>query len=63
LDCSEIPRAAIEVTIPVGEYFDERLVNLGSNRWVYRPHIGAVHTALACLSQINYDWTMLAEAA
>ena len=36
--------AALEVTIPLGEYHEERLINLGSNRWVYRPQIGIVHT-------------------
>jgi hypothetical protein len=37
--------AALEVTIPVGQYYADRVVNLGSNRWVYRPHIGVVHTS------------------
>ncbi len=36
--------AALEVTVPIGEYFEDRLVNLGSNRWVFRPMIGIVHT-------------------
>lgn len=41
---STIVGAALEITAPLGEYFEDRLVNLGSNRWVYRPHFGAVHT-------------------
>ena len=36
--------AALEVTVPIGEYFKDRLVNLGSNRWVFRPMVGVVHT-------------------
>ena len=35
---------ALEVTVPIGEYFEDRLVNLGSNRWVFRPMAGIVHT-------------------
>jgi hypothetical protein len=35
---------ALEVTLPLGEYFKDRLVNLGSNRWVLRPQLGIVHT-------------------
>jgi Putative MetA-pathway of phenol degradation len=37
--------AALEVTVPIGEYFEDRLVNLGSNRWVLRPQLGIVHNA------------------
>lgn len=37
--------AALEVTVPSGEYFEDRLINLGSNRWVFRPHLGVVHTS------------------
>ena len=42
---STVVGAALEVTIPVGQYYTDRIVNLGSNRWVYRPHIGVVHTS------------------
>lgn len=35
---------SLEVTLPLGEYFEDRLVNLGSNRWVLRPQLGIVHT-------------------
>jgi len=36
--------AAIAVTMPFGEYSSERLINLGSNRWVVRPQLGVTHT-------------------
>jgi hypothetical protein len=42
---STVAGAALEVTIPAGQYYADRIVNLGSNRWVYRPHIGVVHTS------------------
>jgi hypothetical protein len=42
---STLVGAAVEVTVPVGEYYTDRLINLGSNRWVARPQLGVVHTA------------------
>ena len=34
---------AVDVTLPLGQYEKERLINLGSNRWVVRPQLGVVH--------------------
>lgn len=36
--------AAIAITVPFGEYFDDKLLNLGQNRLVVRPQIGVLHT-------------------
>jgi len=36
--------AAIAVTVPWGEYYDEKLLNLSGNRYTIRPQIGVVHT-------------------
>ena len=36
--------AALEVIAPLGEYNEDRLINLGANQWVIRPQIGFVHT-------------------
>lgn len=36
--------AAISLKIPWGEYYPEKLINLGSNRWVVRPQLGVTHT-------------------
>ena len=36
--------AALAVIVPVGEYMEDRLINLGQNRWVFRPQVGFVHT-------------------
>jgi hypothetical protein len=36
--------AALSVTLPYGDYNDERLLNLGENRFVLRPQLGVVHT-------------------
>ena len=36
--------AAIAVCVPVGEYFEDKLLNLGQNRYTFVPQLGAVHT-------------------
>lgn len=36
--------AALAVTMPTGDYNSERLINLGSNRWTFRPQLGVTHT-------------------
>ena len=36
--------AALAVTLPVGEYLKDKLLNLGENRFVIRPELGIVHT-------------------
>ena len=32
--------ASLQVTMPTGQYDDEKLLNIGSNRWVVKPEIG-----------------------
>jgi len=36
--------AALSVTLPLGEYKKDKLLNLGENRFVFRPQLGFVHT-------------------
>jgi hypothetical protein len=36
--------AAVAVTVPWGEYYSDKLLNLGQNRYTIRPQLGAVHT-------------------
>lgn len=36
--------AAIAVKVPLGEYFEDKLLNLGQNRYIFRPQIGVLHT-------------------
>ena len=36
--------AALMVSVPVGQYDPSKIVNLGTNRWAFRPRIGASHT-------------------
>lgn len=35
---------AVAVKIPWGQYYGERLINLGSNQWRIRPQLGVTHT-------------------
>lgn len=35
--------ASISVRLPLGQYYEEKLLNLGQNRFVFRPQIGMVH--------------------
>jgi hypothetical protein len=40
--------AALAVLLPVGDYKDEKLINLGNNRFVLRPQLGVLHQ--------RYNW-------
>jgi len=35
--------ASLSVTLPLGQYFDDKILNLGQNHFVFRPQIGFVH--------------------
>jgi hypothetical protein len=36
--------AAVSLTLPWGEYLDDKLINLGGNRYVLRSQLGVLHT-------------------
>jgi hypothetical protein len=36
--------AGLAVQVPLGEYLDDKLINLGSNRFTIRPQLGVVHS-------------------
>ena len=36
--------AGMSLRLPVGEYYRDRLINLGANRFVLRPELGILHT-------------------
>jgi len=38
---STVVGASLGVTAPLGQYFPERLINLGANRWSFAPRLGA----------------------
>ena len=41
--------AALSVQLPTGEYLEDKLINLGSNRFTFRPQLGIQHK--------HYNWT------
>jgi hypothetical protein len=36
--------AGLSVQLPTGDYLDDKLINLGSNRFTFRPQLGVIHT-------------------
>lgn len=57
--------AAIAVQLPTGEYLDDKLINLGTNRFTFQPQLGVVHnrgpwsfeaTAIASLYTDNEEF-------
>jgi hypothetical protein len=37
--------AAVQMTLPLGQYDADRAINLGAHRWAFRPEIGVSHAA------------------
>jgi hypothetical protein len=35
--------ASVSLTLPLGEYFPDRLINLGQNRYIFRTQLGVLH--------------------
>lgn len=36
--------ASLQVIVPIGQYNPDKLINLGSNRWAFKPRLGVSHT-------------------
>lgn len=43
-DVETIVGAGLSVQLPTGDYQDDKLINLGSNRFTFRPQFGVIHT-------------------
>ncbi len=43
VDVETIFGMALVVQLPTGEYMDDKLINLGTNRYTFRPQLGVVH--------------------
>ena len=41
-DCETIVGAGLGLQVPTGEYYDDKMINLGDNRFTFRPQIGVV---------------------
>lgn len=35
--------ASLVISIPIGQYYSDKVINIGSNRWVIKPEIGVSH--------------------
>jgi len=44
VDVETIVGVALSVRLPTGDYMDDKLINLGKNRFAFRPQIGVIHT-------------------
>lgn len=44
MDTETIVGMALAVRLPTGEYMDDKLINLGQNRFTFRPQLGITHT-------------------
>jgi hypothetical protein len=43
VEVETIVGAALVVQLPTGDYMDDKLINLGTNRYTFRPQFGVVH--------------------
>ena len=43
-DSNTVIGAAVAINVPFGEYLEEKLLNLGKNRFFVRPQVGVLHT-------------------
>jgi len=43
VDVETILGTALVVQLPTGDYMDDKLINLGTNRFTFRPQLGVVH--------------------
>ena len=44
MNVETIVGAGLAVRLPTGQYMDDKLINLGENRFVFRPQLGVLHT-------------------
>ena len=42
-DVETIFGTALVIKLPTGDYMDDKLINLGTNRFTFRPQLGVVH--------------------
>lgn len=45
--------AGLSVQLPLGQYYEDRLLNLGENRFTFRPELGLVHTHHQWSAEVN----------
>ena len=45
--------AGLSVQLPTGDYMDDKLINLGTNRFTFRPQIGVTHKRGKCSTEVT----------
>lgn len=40
---STVVGTSVAISLPTGQYFSDRLINIGTNRWAFKPEIGVSH--------------------
>ncbi len=64
-DHETIVGVGLGLTVPTGQYYDDKMINLGDNRYTFRPQIGIVHnigkwsmelSSMACIYTDNNDF-------
>lgn len=49
--------ASLVTSIPTGRYYNEKQINIGSNRWAFKPEIGVSRRFFSCLYTETYIGT------
>ena len=52
---------ALVVRFPTGDYMDDKLINLGKNRFTFRPQLGATHTRGKWTAEVTADLAFFTE--
>lgn len=52
-DCETIIGMGLVVQLPTGQYFDDKLINLGTNRFTFRPQLGVVRNVGKWSGELN----------
>ena len=53
VDVETIFGAALVVHLPTGDYMSDKLINLGTNRFTFRPQFGVVHNRGKCSLELT----------
>jgi len=61
VDVETIVGMALVVRLPTGEYMDDKLINLGKNRFTFRPQLGVTHTRGKWIAELTADLAFFTE--
>jgi len=61
VDVETIVGMALVVRMPTGEYIEDKLINLGKNRFTFRPQLGGSHTRGKWTAELTTDLAFFTE--